>query len=291
MSGASENLLRKINGAKDLSSVVHSMKALAASSINQYESAVQALSEYTHCVEFALSVCLRDIGPPIAEARHAPIASGVVILGSDQGLVGRFNELLMDFVVLQRQSLNIRVGPVWTVGARIEQLFAQTDLPASVGLSVPYSVEAITPLVGELLTSIIEARAARRADAIYMFHNRPLDGGSYGPVVTRLLPLDEQWQGALRALKWPTTARPEAIDGATAALPGLVRSHLFAVLFQACAQSLASENASRLAAMQRAEENIAAMLTGLTGQFHRMRQASIDDELFEVVAGYEAASH
>jgi F-type H+-transporting ATPase subunit gamma len=60
------------------------------------------------------------------------------------------------------------------------------------------------------------------------------------------------------------------------------------VLFQACAESLASENASRLAAMQRAEKNIDGVLDDLNRTFHRVRQESIDEELFDVIAGYEA---
>ena len=62
----------------------------------------------------------------------------------------------------------------------------------------------------------------------------------------------------------------------------------FVLLFQACAESLASENASRLAAMQRAEKNIDGILEDLNLKLHRIRQASIDEELFDVISGYEA---
>jgi F-type H+-transporting ATPase subunit gamma len=59
-------------------------------------------------------------------------------------------------------------------------------------------------------------------------------------------------------------------------------------LFKACAESLASENSSRLAAMQRAEKNIEEMLDDLNHKFHRLRQSTIDEELFDVVSGFEA---
>ena len=59
-------------------------------------------------------------------------------------------------------------------------------------------------------------------------------------------------------------------------------------LFKACAESLASENASRLNAMQRAEKNIDELLDDLNNTFHQLRQRSIDEELFDVVAGFEA---
>ena len=61
-------------------------------------------------------------------------------------------------------------------------------------------------------------------------------------------------------------------------------------MLRACAESLASENASRLAAMQRAEMNIDDLLEDLNGTFHRLRQSGIDEELFDVVSGFEALS-
>jgi len=68
----------------------------------------------------------------------------------------------------------------------------------------------------------------------------------------------------------------------------LIREYLFISLFRACAESLASENASRLSAMQRADKNINELLEDLQSTFNRLRQSSIDEELFDVVSGYEA---
>jgi F-type H+-transporting ATPase subunit gamma len=67
-----------------------------------------------------------------------------------------------------------------------------------------------------------------------------------------------------------------------------VREYLFVLLFQACAASLSSENASRLAAMQQAEKNIDGILEDLNLKLHRIRQESIDEELFDVISGCEA---
>jgi F-type H+-transporting ATPase subunit gamma len=59
-------------------------------------------------------------------------------------------------------------------------------------------------------------------------------------------------------------------------------------LYRACAESLASENASRLAAMQRTDKNIDELLDDLNRTFHRLRQNGIDEELFDVISGFEA---
>ena len=73
-------------------------------------------------------------------------------------------------------------------------------------------------------------------------------------------------------------------------LRALVREYLFVSLFKACAESLAAENASRLAAMQRAEKNIDDLVENLNQTFRRLRQTSIDEELFDVLSGYESLS-
>src|ERR1700739_1577104 len=100
MSNTLASLRRKINGTEQLGSVVRAMKAVAAASIGQYEGAVDALGDYQRSVELALSLCLRGLqtgatsAPAFASAtsRHRPI--GALIFGSDQGLVGRFNEAI-----------------------------------------------------------------------------------------------------------------------------------------------------------------------------------------------------
>jgi F-type H+-transporting ATPase subunit gamma len=69
-----------------------------------------------------------------------------------------------------------------------------------------------------------------------------------------------------------------------------VRQHYFVVLFRACAESLAAEHGSRLAAMQAAEKNVDERLEEVTGRFRRVRQERITSELLDVVSGFEAAS-
>jgi F-type H+-transporting ATPase subunit gamma len=156
--------------------------------------------------------------------------------------------------------------------------------------SVPNSVSAITPLVGQILVTSEAHRSHGQAAELHLFYNRPTSGAGYGPVHQRLLPLDEQWRRKLAGQPWPTKTRPEVMGGGTAALRALIREYLFVSLFRACAESLASENASRLAAMQRADKNIDELLEHQRGNFQRVRQSGIDEELFDVVAGFEALS-
>jgi F-type H+-transporting ATPase subunit gamma len=286
------SLRRKIGGAGDLKSVVRSMKALAASSVGQYERSVLALADYDRTVELGLAVCLRNRGmttEPAGRPDAAAKAVTAIVFGSDQGLVGQFNDVLADFVA---GALDPLPGEkrIWAVGERVRSRLADAGL-APVGLfNVPTSVNAITPLVGQILVESEAQHAEDEAVPLYLFHNRPQPGAAYEPVRQHLLPLDDRWGLRLSHLPWPTRNRPEVIGDLEQTLRALVREYLFVSLYKACAESLAAENASRLAAMQRAEKNIDDLVGSLNQSFRRLRQTSIDEELFDVISGYESLS-
>src|SRR5580700_6839724 len=137
MSDTLAGLRRKIDGAGDLESVVRSMKALAAASIGQYEKSVLALADYYRTVELGLVVCLRNhrkppqaVGfglPPherngLLENVHNQVSQvgihevtkrsgnavmpvNAVVFGSDQGLVGQFNDQMADFAAKTLHAL------------------------------------------------------------------------------------------------------------------------------------------------------------------------------------------
>ena len=293
MSDTTENLRRKIKSASDLQSVVRTMKALTASSIGQYERSVEALADYYRTIELGLHACLPanvtplNVAPTGADRRSAKV--NAIVFGSDQGLVGQFNDVVADFALARlSQFLELsRPVRVWAVGERVRDRLLDLGL-TEVGLySVPNSVDAISPLVGQILVDNQAGRGDLVAN-LQLFYNRPLSGAIYEPVTKQLLPLDEAWRQSLISLTWPTKIIPEVVGGRASALQPLVSSYVFVSLFRACAESLASENASRLAAMQRAEKNIDDLLEDLNGSFHRLRQSNIDEELFEVVSGFEA---
>jgi F-type H+-transporting ATPase subunit gamma len=291
MSDTTASLRRKINTAGDLQSVVRTMKALAASSIGQYEKSVRALADYDRTVEQGLSALFRESEPAalIEEGKGHPVAGviGAVVFGSDQGLVGQFNEAVADFAIQTLAALPGR-PEVWAVGERVHARLLEAGLPLTRLFTVPNSVEAITPLVGQILVESETRHSRGEFTELHLFHNRPAFGAAYTPVSQRLLPLDEHWRRRLATLPWPTGQVPEVIGGGTATLRALIREYLFVSLFRACAESLASENASRLAAMERADRNIGELLENLHGTFHRLRQGSIDEELFDVISGFEA---
>ena len=286
-----QSLSRKIAGAGDLQGVVSAMKALAASSIGQYEKAVQSLDDYYHTVELGLSACLRQAEPthlPAHKQRKDAAPIGAIVFGSDQGLVGRFNEVIVDLALDTLKKLPGKTKQILAVGDRVHSLLTDANFAPVSLLAVPTSVHGITPLIGQVLIDIETARDKGDVVEVYLFHNSPKPGATYEPVFKRLLPLDREWRSKLTAVPWPTKKLPQIVDGQRPALDAFISGYLFVLLFQACAESLNSENASRLAAMQRAEKNIKQILEDLNLEFHRVRQESIDEELFDVVSGFEA---
>ena len=291
MSDTTVSLTRKIASAGDLQSVVRTMKALAASSIGQYEKSVRALADYYRTVELGLGTCFREsqlAGPVVEQKGQADTGTiGAVVFGSDQGLVGQFNDVIADFAIKTLAALPGK-PEVWAVGERVYARLTDAGVPLMGLFAVPNSVKAITPLVGQIQIESEAHRAKGDYARVYVFHNRPQTGALYEPVSQRLLPLDAQWQQGLVKVAWPTKTLPEVMGGGTGTLRALIREYLFISLFRACAESLASENASRLAAMERADKNIDELLENLTRSFHRLRQTSIDEELFDVISGFEA---
>ena len=285
MSNTLENLRRKIAGAEQLESVVRTMKAQAAANIGQYDTAMKALGDYYRTVELGLTACFRQSAPIPTNEQEEKNSGDIdaVVFGSDQGLVGQFNDRLAEYVQTKLGALP-GTKTLWAVGERVYGRLTDAGFSVKKIFEVPGAITAITPLVGQILTECVK----NHGQSLFIFHNRPVSGTVYQPANQQLLPLDATWQQSLAQGTWPTGNLPEIITDKTApVLRALIREYLFISLFKACAESLASENASRLAAMQRAEKNIDELLEGLKQSSHTLRQSSIDEELFDVIAGYE----
>ncbi|WP_028669907.1 F0F1 ATP synthase subunit gamma [Saccharospirillum impatiens] len=292
-------LRRQISSAGDLKSVVRTMKASAASAIGQYEKSVAALADYARTVELGLAVGLRAVNPhdtslQTPNKKTGPAVVHAIVFGSDQGLVGRFNEVVVEHALAGMPSPTgdtTATVKVWAVGERVQARLIDAGMVLEGSFAVPVSVELITQLVGQILLTIQlpddQAVSGVPGATLLLFYNRPNASG-YRPITQRLLPLDAAWQRELASQTWPTAQLPEVLGNPAATLQAFIREHLFVSLFRASAESLASENASRLAAMQRADRNIGELLQELQASFHQLRQASIDEELFDVIAGFDA---
>jgi F-type H+-transporting ATPase subunit gamma len=293
MSVSIVSLRRKIRSAGDLHAVVRTMKAMAASSIGQYEQSLQALAGYYRTVERGLGACLRlrlSAALPVEQVRPAEAGAVVaIVFGSDQGLVGQFNDVVAACAVKALAELP-GAPELWAVGGRVQARLLAAGLPPASSFAAPNSVPGIASLIGQLLINVEAHHAASMAGQgeLHLFNNRPVSGAVYAPVQIRLLPLNEPWMRRLAGVPWPTKNAPEVMGEERSTVRAFLREYLFVSLFRACAESLASENASRLAAMDRADQNINELMGDLNRTFHQLRQSGMDAELFDVIAGFEA---
>lgn len=284
-----ESLRRRIENTKDMQSVVKTMKALAAVHIREYEAAVESLRDYSRTLRLAFRILFRESRLP---ARHSAADGkfGAIVFGSDQGMCGQFNDEIASYALdYMREATG---GPAdWSVaaiGGRVSVRLEDAGLRVDGTAELPTALPGITPLVQDLLPRIEHWEVERGIGRVTVFYNQRVSASSFRPQHLRLLPLDlhaivhhEEEDQPFRTLPMFTMERERLFSW-------LVRQYLFVAIYRACAESLASENASRIASMQTADKNIEERLNEFQSEFNRMRQSSITEELLDVVGGFEA---
>ncbi|MBF2016671.1 MAG: F0F1 ATP synthase subunit gamma [Rivularia sp. T60_A2020_040] len=290
-----EALTAQIDSIKDLQSVVKTMKALAMVSIRQYEIAVTALADYNRTVEMGLQILLRYryfSEQPLFTNQRKTGTLGVIIFGSDHGLCGQFNEQIVSFALEQLNQKQIKSENIMiaTVGARLIPYLEAAKQPISAQFAGANSVKLITPIVQEILLTI-ESWQFPSFEQIILFYNKSLSNASYHPQSVQLLPMNAEWLQGLEKQPWHSEGLPSFTMDWDQLFSALVRQYLFVSLYRAFAESLKSENASRLSSMQAAQKNIEERLTELSSQHQNQRQSSITSELLDIVSGFEALNN
>jgi F-type H+-transporting ATPase subunit gamma len=290
MSQTLEALRRRIHSVEEMQSVVTTMKAMAAVNIRQYQHAVESLVEYNHTVEMGLQIALRHRPEEIKIAKRVLTGPlGAIVFGSDQGMAGQFNQEITGHAlkVLKTGPLGERDCRLLAIGRRVAARLAQAGLQPAVSLPMPGSLAGITPRVQDLLVRIEAWREGPGIEQILLFYNAPVHGAAYRATGLQLLPVDLRWLQKLEKREWSSRGLPTYTLEWDLLFATLIREFFFAALYRAFAESLASENASRLRSMQAAEKNIEERLDELHAQYHHLRQSSITEELMDIVAGYE----
>ena len=286
-------LERRIHSAEELQSIVKTMKALAAVSIRQCDRAARSLDEYNRATEMGLQVVMNGYGQNVRGSPSEPAARcGAIIFGTDQGMCGQFNEHIATYAVgmLGKLSSSPHDPELLGAGARVVSYLEEQGYRISRHLPIPSSVNGIGRLVRDTLIVIDDWRMHAGVDHVYLFYNRRTAGMLYRPHMARLIPANIKRLTRRGKDAWPTRSIPLFTMQREQLLTALIRQHLFVTVYQAFAESMASENASRLAAMQAAETNIRDRLAELKAQYHDQRQSQITGELLDIVSGFETLS-
>lgn len=286
-----ESLRRSLAVTEELQSVVKTMKALAGVNIRAYERAAHAVAEYNRTIEMGLQVALQRIPAHALPPKHPTgVKLGAIVFGSDQGMCGQLNDQVVSHAsrALLKLAVKRESQALLAVGVRAAGQLEGLGRKLEGSVQVPSSTAGITPAVEEVLRKLEEWHFQRGVEFVVLFYARPVSGAWYRVRGVRLLPVDREWINGLKAKRWPSKVLPEFSMDETQLFRALIREYMFVSLYRAFAESLASENASRLASMQVAEHNIDDRLRALTTESRQFRQTSITDELLDIISSFEA---
>jgi len=289
-----ESIRRTLAVTEELQSVVKTMKALAGVNIRQYERAAHAVAQYNRTIEMGLQIALQRIpAAALPTGRPTGVKLGAIVFGSDQGMCGQLNDQVVSHAsrALQKLAVQRDNQALLAVGVRAAGQLESLGRSLEGSVAVPSSIGGITAAVEEVLRKIEEWHLERGIEFVVLFYARPVSGAWYRVRGIRLLPVDREWIDGLKANRWPSKVIPTFTMNETQLFRALIREYMFVSLYRAFAESMASENASRLASMQVAERNIEDRLRALTTECRQFRQTSITSELLDIISSFEALGH
>jgi F-type H+-transporting ATPase subunit gamma len=296
---AIEELRRRTAGAADLLQVVRTMRAIAVVGVREFEVAGEGLARYESAVGQGLALALAladDTGEPTAAAGTADRARGaapqsattvgelgIVAMGSDHGLVGRFNETLAEYIGdLVSRSEPIRL---MVLGARLAGRLGDVAPEPDAEMPMPRTANAMPVSAAEVLLQVEEWQRQGVSEVRLISNVWALPGG-YSPQELHLLPIDLAAISA--AHPWPSGQLPMVLGAREAVVAELLEQYLRITVARALTRSLVAENEARLAATRGAERNIGEQIDELHREYRHAYQGAETEELLDVVAGFEA---
>ena len=281
-----ERLTRRTDTMQSIRGIVRTMKTMSAINAAPYEQAAEAIDVWRDTVLDGLHAFLRCNGRLVQAAVDNP-KRVLIVMGSDHGLCGNYNELLAREVMRQPDAGRAQVI---CVGAQMQDALVGEGVTPAVTLLPPANTDGLIRLAGQLVTRLDRMRAeAGRGDlAADLVYTQRSAHGLQSPVTQALLPLDPDMLDALAQRPWVSRSLPQYTLPAPDLLAGLVRNLVFATLYRAAAEALVTENAARLARMQQAEQSVDENLEELKAETRSVRQSEITTELLDVIVGFEA---
>ena len=285
-----EKLQRQIKTTRELRDIVSTMKLLSSVSILQYEQASRALEKYRHNLTGAFQALISQ-----RKISHAKVLSGqqkhlLVLVGSDNGMVGKFNQ---EIVKEARQYLRkIGISPqkvlFIVIGKRLNMLVSQQKWPMYAQYGISNSVKIVNTLAENIILHIDQAMTREKVTHVMVFTNRRIKNQPVKVEKRQVLPFNTQTLKNLKNKPWPTNNIPLITLPTAQMFSALVREMMLIFLSDVLNGSLAAEHWTRMTNMQNAEKNIDDNLEELDKQYQQKRQEQITEELIDVVSGASA---
>lgn len=277
-----ESLSKRIKTTQDLRGIVSTMKSLSSVSLVQYEKAQQSLTGYTQTLREAFHALVKtnSIRPP----KKTPVAKDktlVIIVGSDNGLVGRFNKDIVHSAITQANTF-------MTIGKRAAVFAENEKLHLVAKYAMPNSVKAVHSVASTVIIKIEEILSRLHLTRVDVLFYKRLPNEPVHIETLHLLPFSLDQYLRLKDEKWPTNNVPLITLNADVMMSKLIQEYLMIALSSAMIMSLSAEHYTRMVNMQAAQKNIDESLDEMNLAFSRLRQEAITEELIDVISGAEA---
>ncbi|MDG6833017.1 F0F1 ATP synthase subunit gamma [Glaesserella parasuis] len=287
MAGAKE-IRTKIASVRNTQKITKAMEMVAASKMRKTQERMSASRPYSDAIRKVISHIAKgsiDYKHPFLTEREVKKV-GFLVVSTDRGLCGGLNinlfkTVLNELKTRKDKGIDARLG---LVGNKAVSFFQAMGLDVKAQVTGLGDTPAMEDLVG-IVNGMIEAYRNGEVDEVYIVYNRFVNTMSQKPTMQKLLPLPELENDDLENKgSWDYIYEPNP----KVLLDSLLVRYLESQVYQAIVDNLASEQAARMVAMKAATDNAGNLINELQLEYNKARQASITNELNEIVAGAAA---
>ncbi|MCE3000678.1 MAG: F0F1 ATP synthase subunit gamma [Betaproteobacteria bacterium] len=283
----SKEIRTKIKSVQNTRKITKAMEMVAASKMRRAQERMRTARPYSEKIRNVAA----NISHANPEYRHPFLVSrdtvqrvGLIVVTTDKGLCGGLNTNALRLALnkikeLEAQGEEIEVCAIGNKGLGFMQRLGARVVSQVTALGDKPHMEK---LIGALKV-MIDGYTQDRFDRLLIVYTKFVNTMKQEPVVEQLLPLSGDALGAPET-SWDYIYEPDA----QAVLDQLLTRYIEALIYQAVAENMASEQSARMVAMKAASDNAANVIDELTLVYNKSRQASITKELSEIVGGAAA---
>src|SRR5574341_1270268 len=277
----------KIKSVQNTRKITKAMEMVAASKMRKAQERMRMSRPYGEKIRNVaahISHANPEYRHPFLVARDSVKRVGVIVITTDKGLCGALNTNLLRMVLNQYKSWQAEGEEVDACCIGNKGFGFMQRLGANI---VSHAVQlGDRPQMEKLIGTIkvmLDGYTRDRFDRLVIAYTRFVNTMKQEPVIEQLLPLSGERMGAPETV-WDYLYEPEA----RGVLEQVLTRYIEALIFQAVAENMASEQSARMVAMKAASDNAGKLIDELTLIYNKNRQAGITKELSEIVGGAAA---
>jgi F-type H+-transporting ATPase subunit gamma len=281
----------KIKSVENTKKITKAMEMVAASKMRKAQDRMRAARPYSDKIRNITSNLATAnpeyTHPFMAQAKGTEAkAVGFIIVTTDKGLCGGMNTNVLRLVTQKTRELEQAGNKIEAVAIGNKGLGFLNRVGVKV---VSHAVQiGDTPHLEKLIGPVkvmLDAYQEGKLDAVYLCYTKFINTMRQEPVAEQLLPLSAERMTADKGThSWDYLYEPDA----QVVIDELLVRYLEALIYQAVAENLASEQSARMVAMKAASDNAGNVIGELKLVYNKTRQAAITKELSEIVAGAAA---